>query len=178
MKKQITFLFLIMFVLSCSKKPTSDEIARRNIEEYLLPSLNDPESYEFVNMSPLDTIFVIESAKNSLTEYEKMLKEMKDYPDRIKKQEDFADKFDKHKGYEKDAAEARANAKKFRELYAEVEGKIAEKKSEITATKPDEISEINTKFKFRATNKMGGKILASYYVALTDSLTVKYMDKE
>lgn len=67
-KTIILALTIITILTSCQEATlTRDEIVKRNVEEYLMERLNDPESYEFVELQNLDSVIFkanIEHIKN------------------------------------------------------------------------------------------------------------------
>ena len=51
------FGVLTIGLMACSlEEPTQNEIVKRNIETYLKATLNNPESYEFVELELRDSI--------------------------------------------------------------------------------------------------------------------------
>lgn len=55
MKKYIYLFALLLTAASCAK--TNEEIARAFIESQIKEGMNDPSSYEFVSLTPLDSVF-------------------------------------------------------------------------------------------------------------------------
>ncbi len=146
--KKITLLLIIITFISCKKEPTLQETVKANIEKELFDSLNDPDSYEFVSMGDIDTIY----AKDFYSKRIELLNERVGYL-----------------GNDKDVV-----TKTMKETYEE---QILKYQNKLDSIPENEIESITTTFKFRSKNKLGAKILANYYVYLTENLTVEEMDK-
>jgi PBP1b-binding outer membrane lipoprotein LpoB len=56
MKKTGLLVLAMIIFYSCSKELSPKETAKKNIEKYIINKINDPSSYEFVEISNLDTI--------------------------------------------------------------------------------------------------------------------------
>lgn len=72
-------LLLIVAVLSfaaCSK-PTQYEVAKKNIEDYLKPQLNDPASYEFVSMDSLSPVMAYDTSLLYIKKFVEPMAELK-----------------------------------------------------------------------------------------------------
>ena len=85
MIKQTTILFvgiaIVAFGLtSCQseKEPIQQDIVKKNVEEYLKPKMNDPESYEFAELKLTDSILYSDNVKYRKEYFEKNLKYDKD----------------------------------------------------------------------------------------------------
>lgn len=118
-KKIIPLIFIAFSLISC-KKESPKESAKTNIESFLKKKMNDPSTYEFVEMTDLDTV--------TTKEYFKFMK--------ISNEE--------------------AVRKVYDIVYKDSEDKI-----------------IVTEFTMRANNALGSKMIQTFKIILTDSLTVK-----
>jgi len=56
--REIILIVLITFFTSCTE--TNDDIAQKNVQEYILEHANDPDSYESVSFLSLDSVIVDE----------------------------------------------------------------------------------------------------------------------
>jgi hypothetical protein len=78
----LLFGFLIFSITSCSNpKPkilSKEEIVRKNVEEYLKTKLNDPESYEFVELKIIDSVLYKDNIKYRTDMFESRLKREKE----------------------------------------------------------------------------------------------------
>ena len=69
MKIKILYPFLVLFlVTACSNDPKAK--AKKSIEAYLQNKLNDPKSYEFIELDSLKTITRSDSLKSAQTDEE------------------------------------------------------------------------------------------------------------
>lgn len=165
MKKPLTtnrfnaILIVIAFTViysSCSEKePTRDEIVKNNIEEYIKPNLNDPESYEFVSLTLLDSVLYIDNIN--------FRKEM--FLDRVKNDEgslgimisgneEFPTTFS-----EEEMNEYRRKIDNNKAIYSKIE--------EVEKSMGDKVNEVASYtyiFQMRGNNKMGAKVLSEYFV--------------
>jgi hypothetical protein len=149
MKKQILLSFLLLSILiSCNtttkkteekKEPvkTTADVIRENIEAYIQDKLHDPNSYEFIDLSVLDTI----TYKENIEEFKTSTKLNIETARILKDQSDikiYNNRLIKLKEIEKSIQDSLNNTAAY--LYS---------------------------FKFRANNKMGALTLHDYYVQLT-----------
>lgn len=158
MKKPLTLLLLSVFVLSsCSKQPSMDDIVKQNVEAYLKPNLNDPESYEFLELKLIDSVLF----KNNIQYRKKMFQDqvIDDEKENIRQM-----------NYKDDAV--------FASMYDEE--RVNKNKNKINRNKTilakidsierqmgDQVNEVASytyKFRIRANNKMGAKVINEYYL--------------
>ena len=66
-------IYLLLCLTSCkNEKPLSrDEIVRNNVEEYLTSRMNDPESYEFVELKLFDSVLYKDNIKYRKIHFQK-----------------------------------------------------------------------------------------------------------
>jgi hypothetical protein len=69
LKRIILLIFITIGIIGC-KKESAKEIAKTNIESFLKKKMNDPDSYEFVEMTDIDTV-----AKNEYFSFMKISNE-------------------------------------------------------------------------------------------------------
>lgn len=180
MKKLLTLSLITLIVVSCSEKAkTAEEIAKENIEQYFLKSAHDPDSYEFVDMAKIDTIYLSEHLEAMVAVYQSQVDAMSNYPNQISEHLKTAKEFRKYGSkYEPDALKSEEMANNLQNLMDEATKKLSDLKSRLEATPKDSIMELKTSFSCRANNKMGAKILNTYQVFLTDKLAVKTMESQ
>lgn len=70
MRKFIAFIPLLFFLSSCN---LFTDPVRKSAEAYLMENLNDPSSYEFVSLAPLDTITYLENIEGRLEDFQRSL---------------------------------------------------------------------------------------------------------
>lgn len=173
MKTTTTIIFLLILMSSCQKnKPKPIDVAKTNIEAELMQALNDPESYEFVSISPLDTVYAKDYYKEMMNNYTELLNSMSGYPEKIESFRNRADEFNKY-GYPEDAKESEDMADELQASFDKAKQSKSKFEKSYNDSNDIEIKEIKTIFTCRAKNRMGAKVLADYSVVLTDSLTVK-----
>jgi peptidoglycan hydrolase CwlO-like protein len=172
--KKLFLLILILFIFSCSKEISPEEKIKQALEEYLFKTINDPSSYEFVEIGKIDTISKIEHYKWIYNFNMKMYKSIEE------RNEEYIN------GYKKLLAKYKKQSEKYtneiKEIKKEIDSleklefgveEMDQHNKLIASTKENEIHQLKTTYKFRANNKMGGKILYEYNVILSDSLIVK-----
>lgn len=172
--KKLLLLLLILFIFSCGKEISPEEQIKQVLEEYLFKTINDPSSYEFVEIGRIDTISKVEHYIWWYNFNVKMHKSIQET------NEGYID------GYKKLLVKYKKQSSKYTDEIKEINKEIDSLENQefgkdeirrynelIQSTGKGEIHQLNTTFKFRANNEMGGKILIEYKVSLTDSLTVK-----
>ena len=127
--KYILILFLVTFILSCTseEKPS----IRNSIESYVLKNINDPESYEFVEMQ-VDTIFMIDyytEKRNSFISEEMNLSAYSNE--------------EAYKEYQKEEKRKTDSVNKYNELIKKIN--------------PKSIKGFKVNFKHRSNNSLGNK---------------------
>jgi len=175
MRQLFTIIFLASILFSsCAKEPTTEEKVKTAIESKLLQSLHDPESYEFVSIGKIDTIYSKVHYGEMLEQYKELVNSMNNYPEKIEKFMEQAKEFRNYGNqYEPDAVKSEEMAQKLQKTYDESKEGVEKYQNLYDSSKENEIKELTTIFKCRANNKLGAKILTDYNVTLTDSLTVK-----
>ena len=164
MRNFISTFFFLALILGCkSDKESKDEIVRNNVEEIFQKILNDPESYELVELELIDSALFIHKINfrkkilNSRMEIAKMT---------VDQQTRFKEKAPSM--YSED------NLLKAQETMKEIEKKVSSIDSIgiVLGDKVNEVASYTYLFKARANNKFGAKILNSYYVETSPNLEV------
>lgn len=150
MKIFTLLLFTAVTFTSCSKSPTRDQIVRQQVEEHLKAALNDPESYEFVEIVLWDSVLY----KDNISFSKEMLNDRIETEERMKKiyNED------------EDKIKADANIEKGKRAIAVIDS--------VEASLGDTVNNVASYtyvFRFRANNAMGAKMLNEYTVQITPS---------
>ena len=130
----------------CSKKKSSEEqIVRSNIESIIMDTINDPDSYEFVNISAIDTIYTKAALYGIHESYKKMLEERKN---------------ETKQGY-------------FSMSLEELKKQVKESELDYKSIEDEkQILEFKTVFKYRTNNVYGAKMLYTNEIILNDTLGV------
>jgi oligoribonuclease NrnB/cAMP/cGMP phosphodiesterase (DHH superfamily) len=131
MKKLLLLLIFTTVIFSCKNDPTIEDRFKEVIEPVLIESLNDPNSYEFVSVSEIDTFYLKESSLKYKKLYEGWVNDYKNDTTAFGKEQ-----------YAKHLSEY--------ERYKNILDTVSEKT----------IDEIGATFKYRAKNQLGGLILA------------------
>jgi PBP1b-binding outer membrane lipoprotein LpoB len=177
MKNLITIIALVSLLFtSCTKEPSTEEKVKMTIEAELMKTLNDPKSYEFVEMNKLDTTYVKNYYSKLIKDTEKLESEtLISNSVRNKKSLELISEYKKYgaKKYASDIAKLENSIKENADFLKKIEDTKAKYQNKFDNAKDTDILDISTVFTCRANNKMGAKILANYIVRLTDSLTLK-----
>ena len=160
MKFTKTFLSILvvctLFFVSCSERElTQEEIVKRNIEEKITPSLNDAKSYEFVNLTLIDSITYLNNINHRRELFEmRLTNDENNINYMIKSNEEFPDLF-KSEEMEK----LKVSIKKNKNILLKI--------NEVQKIMGDEVYNIASftyLFEMRGNNKFGAKVLNHYYV--------------
>ncbi|MBD0822605.1 hypothetical protein [Aestuariibaculum marinum] len=151
MNKVYLFLVICSILFSCqSDEEKIKDIIIDNIENELIETLDDPDSFEFVKLYKIDTIFKLPFYKALKKSTESSIGAFK-----IKLQED-------HESITLlDTERAKRNLDDL-DKYEKL----------INESKEGEILEINTTFTCRYNNEFGAKMLHGYEVSLTEGLKI------
>lgn len=163
--KRIIQLLTILFAItiySCggNKVPSQDEIVKINIEEFLKQRMDDPGSYEFVDLDLVDSVLYIDNINRKL----------KDYDSSIKREQD---RLDTQLGYKKDYPFL-YKEKEVNKLKASIdrENKYKIKVDSIKNVMGNDVDNVASYtyiFSMRGNNKMGAKVLVEYIVQTGNS---------
>lgn len=151
-----------MSFTSCEK--SHDEIVKQNAEEYLLPLLNDPESYEFVDLKLIDSVLY----KDNI-DYEKKRTqfELLDWEHVIV----VAEVIFSYKNDSSDIIKGMMEIEKNKIILSKIdslETALGDKKNEVAS--------YTYTFSFRGNNKLGAKILNQYIVQTEPSPNFKIIN--
>ncbi len=152
----VIFLLTTILFLSCKeKKPTQDEIVKKNIEGKLIPKMNDPKSYEFVELKLIDSVLYIDNINyrkkyfKDLISYDKNhLKQIEEYKTKLPSLYD-----------DKEVNDLKEKIKQNELIIKKIDS--LEKKLD---NKINNVASYTYKFSFRGNNALGAKILKEYIV--------------
>jgi hypothetical protein len=182
--KIISATLFTLSIIGCNNNGTSVkdnnskplDIIRKNAEEFLKKSLNDPSSYEFVALKPFDTI----RYKKNIVECKDGVKRDIDYFESnisyAKNQIEYYSK-----GYLKDAKEV----DKYKKELEENQNKINNKNKFLNAVdsietsmgnKVNDIAALIYIYSFRAKNSFGALVLNDYYLEITPGPDYKILN--
>lgn len=162
MKKIILMALVVIVATSCTK--TKDEIARDFIESQIKEGMNDPSSYEFASMTPLDSVFSEFKKENETIELEYEIRTLK------RKKAVFKDKAEDpfYKRYypKKEIEQAKDSLDYYTQKTEEKEAKMAKLESEYI---PRMVG-YKTTFSCRGKNAFGAMIKNTYELIISESL--------
>lgn len=161
--RSIFAIISIFTIVSCNITRSDKEIVRANVELLLMESLDDPESYEFVDLTALDTVLYIDNIKGRLLEWERFA---------VRSEGDAA----RQKRYKKDFPSMHSEGKIKISLNSskQARGMIA-KIDSIKTSLGDNVKNVASYsfvLKFRSNNKMGAKILSEQFVQTDNNLNI------
>lgn len=162
MKKLMILMMLAIIGASCTK--TKDEIAKDFIESKIKEWMNDPSSYEFASMTPLDSVFSQFKDEKETVELENKISVMKGMAKffKTKSEDSFYKKY-----YPKEEIE---QAKDSLDYYTR---KLEEKEEEMARLESGYIPRMEgykTTFTFRGKNAFGSMIKNSYEIIISENL--------
>lgn len=142
-------LVLTIGLTSCSfEEPTQDEIVKRNLESYLKATLNNPESYEFVELELRDSVIYSDNIEYRKKHFQRDLKYNKD---KVKMPSILITKEEVNHIKQKIIG-----IKKILLGIDSLEKELGSKKNDVAS--------YTYIFSFRATNALGAKVLNKYIV--------------
>lgn len=155
-----TFRFLLTVILfsgftSCKeeKKPTQQDLVKNNVEDYLKPKMNDPESYEFAELKLIDSVLYSDNIEYRKESFMQNLKRDKE---RLERQEDY--KEDLPSMYdENEVAALKSSIERNEKILAEID--------RLETNLGDTVNQIASYtylFSFRGNNNLGAKVLNEY----------------
>ena len=173
MIKQTTILFvgiaIVAFGLtSCQseKEPIQQDIVKKNVEEYLKPKMNDPESYEFAELKLTDSILYSDNVKYRKEYFEKNLKYDKDD---LERQERYKTEIPSMYSEEK-VTELNSKIEKNEKILSEIERLSTE-----LGDKANDVASYTYYYSFRGNNKLGAKVLNEYILQTNPSPDFKVL---
>lgn len=158
MKKPLTILLLSLFFMhSCNKQPSMDDIVRQNVEAYLKPNLNDPQSYEFLELRLIDSVLY----KDNIQFRKKMFQDLiadseKEIESQIKYKDDkvFASLYNEERVIENENKIIRNKT-----ILMKIDSIEKQMGSQV-----NEVASYTYGYRIRANNKMGAKVINEYYL--------------
>jgi len=159
--KRIAIILFTVIVFSCSKK-TTYQIAKENIESEILRKANDPDSYEFVEMTEIDTLFLVEHLTQKLNHAKgnEILIELNE--ESIKQYLSTSERYKRLKN-ETLSQYSKTKARQIEIENNQLKDSIKFYEEAVTKANPKKTKNLTTNFVFRVNNKMGAKIL-NYYI--------------
>lgn len=140
--KKICFLLLASALFYACGEKTNEDRAKESIERYLKESMNDWDSYEFVDMGYLDSVFIVNDKKISNTHFKLRYR-----------QDSIMNVVERQMALENNDQEKAAYCKSIIDS--------------LVRTKYDkEFVGWETKFTFRGNNKLGAKVINTLRVEL------------
>jgi len=166
MKKQIrksSLLIAILFItlISCKEKtPTRDEIVKNNVEKYLKDKMDDPKSYEFVELRLVDSILYKDNVKYRKDGFQKDLKYEKGNLEYQEKNKD-----------EKMVIELKTKIERIENILTKIDSLEYN-----LGQKLNDVASYTYNFRCRGNNKLGAKILTEYILQTNPSPDFKVIN--
>jgi PBP1b-binding outer membrane lipoprotein LpoB len=162
MKRFFLIFISIALLSSCAKEPTFTERVKSTIEEYALKNLDDPKSYEFIELTLLDSITIGDNI-----EYRKEYFKPTDYAyNMLERMESEVNA--KYSLYSKEDVE-----KAQKDIYRKET--IITAIDSLAQTLADSLNNVQAYtylFKFRSNNKLGALTKTDVYVQITPKLEI------
>lgn len=153
---------IAILATSCSK--TKDEIAREFIESQIKEGMNDPSSYEFASMTPLDSVFSELKDEKEMIELEDEIRFLKGMTKFFRSKAE--DSFYKRYYSKKDIDQAKDSLDYYIRKSEEKEAEMAKLESEYIPM----MVGYKTKFSCRGKNAFGAMIKNTYELVISESL--------
>jgi len=155
-------IYLLLCLASCeNEKPLSrDEIVRNNVEEYLTSTMNDPESYEFVELKLFDSVLYKDNINYRKNHFQQNI-------DNDSGNLEFQLKYKTSMFNQKEVDKLNASIKRNREILADFDS--------IETTLGERINEVASYtylFQFRENNSFGAKVLKEYILQTDQDFNV------
>ncbi|PHS51628.1 MAG: hypothetical protein COB01_09665 [Lutibacter sp.] len=146
--KYLTLLLIIFSLISCDKNLTKKEIIKKQTFDFLKNNLNDPNSYEFVNLELIDSVSKKDSMKTLIQlNNKKIIRNIKSI------------KFYNSVNSKKDRIiELKKNNKDIENQNIDLYGKLKIKKND------NEIISYTYLLKYRTKNELGASVLYEQYL--------------
>lgn len=173
-------LFLANVIFSCSpqKESTFEEKVRHSVEEFFFKELDDPTTYEFVEIDKVDTVTYKEAVEMGIKIFSIYLKNKEKRIADAKELEKTAKAILKYRPNDRDAKAAIEDVKQTLNQIESYQSKVDSLSSLLNSSEKERIEFIELFFKFRANNSQGIKNLYHYYVKLNEDLTVRSVSKQ
>ena len=161
----ITILFITL--ISCKDKAlTRNKIVRNNAEKYLKNKMDDPSSYEFVELKLIDSVLFkdnIEYRKNTFQKDLRLAQSEIKIQEIVKK---FPTIYDKQK-----VAESNAKIKRIERILKKIDSLESNLEQKL-----NNVASYTYKYRCRGNNKFGAKILNEYILQTNPSPDFKVIN--
>tara|TARA_R110000851_G_scaffold214241_1_gene366874 strand:+ start:75 stop:665 length:591 start_codon:yes stop_codon:yes gene_type:complete len=159
----------ILHLTSCSEKVlTQDDIVKANTEEYLMPKLNDPESYEFTKMELIDSVLYIDNIEWRVNYLQRQLGYDKED---LKRKESYKTGSLSMLYKQEDVDEINIEIAKTEKILNAIDSI----KTGLGSTIND-IASYTYIFSFRSNNALGGKVLNEYIIQTEPKPSLKIIN--
>lgn len=163
MKKIILFALIAIAMSSCTK--TKDEIAREFIESQIKEGMNDPSSYEFASMTPLDSVFSLFKNEDEAKEIRKEINHFDIKSGTFERLSE--DTYSNRSVFSKQQmAEFKDSMEYYKKILAEKEAYYAEREEKYQPR----MEGYKTTFSCRGKNAFGAMIKNTYEIILNENL--------
>lgn len=162
----ITILFITL--ISCKDKlPTRDEIVKNNVEDYLKDKMDDPNSYEFVELRLVDSILFKDNIKYRKENFQNDLKYEKGNLERQEKYKaEIPSMYD-----EKNVIELKTKIERIKNILTKIDSLETN-----LGQKTNDVASYTYNFRCRGNNKLGAKILNDYILQTNPSPDFKVIN--
>ena len=180
--KQIPFILIALFALSCSDPVKTDlDLINESISGHILNLAHDPESYEAMSTTIVDTVTIGEFVEFNKADLGEAVVRDKGYilssEESILDIENILD-YGEDEIMEELLGSTKETLLSFETSLAEDEAKLKQVEIEYPESTYDDIYQIHVTHQCRMNNAMGAKNLFSYYVSLDKDLKLKRIGEE
>lgn len=175
--------FIVIMFYSC--KPNPEKIVKNNIKEYVKKHFNDPESYEFISLTPFDTVLYkeniefrveyykhgIEFDKSQIEHSESMIELEKEYIDLWPADSDY--RIESINKYTNDIKEYSKEIQMYENIIYAIDSL-----KEVMGEKINNVASYTFILKCRANNAIGAKTLNSFYIQTTPEYEILNFTEE
>lgn len=147
-------MILALVLISCesNKEPKQEAIVKQNVEDYLKPKMNDPASYEFVDLRLSDSVLYIDNIKFRREFFQQVIKSTEDVFKVNGKKVDIAAM------YNEDVARTIENEiNKINVILIKIDSLET-----LLGENKNNIASYTYRFSFKGTNKHGTKVMNEY----------------
>jgi hypothetical protein len=154
--KLTVFVLGVLGLTSCSEKgPKQFDIVKRNVEEFLKPKMNDPKSYEFIELRLADSILYSENIDYRLEYFKNDLNHDKNS---LESQEKY--KTDIPSMYHDDEViELKKRIEKYNKVLSEIDSL-----KNLLGNRVNDVASYTYIYSFRGKNSLGALVLNEYIV--------------
>lgn len=174
MKQLLLPVLALGLLASCSTNTSEevvtalsrDEVVRNNAEEYIIPKLGDPDSYEFASLELIDSVLYKDNIEYRKDHFARALEYAQGQVDRqLEFKKDFPTVYKEEVllGYQEDVKKNEAMLSKIDSLTSAL------------GEKSNEVASYTYIYKFRNTNGFGAKVLNERIIQTTPDLGILNM---